>query len=63
MTASGFDLQMVGLSGHGNIILYFSSDLLNWTPLLTNPPVVGTLQIMDPNATNYPAGFYRAIEQ
>jgi hypothetical protein len=60
---NGFPIQLSGLSGHGNIIIYFSTNLHNWTPILTNAPVVGSLQITDRHATNFPAGFYRAVEQ
>lgn len=63
LTTNGFSLQLSGLSGHGDVVLYFSTDLQNWTPILTNAPVVGTLQLLDPNATNFSKGFYRAVEQ
>jgi hypothetical protein len=38
-------------------------DFLNWQPLFTNPPVVGTLQFLDVQATNRPARFYRLEER
>ena len=58
----GFTLHLTGLSGHGAIILYASSNFVNWDPILTNLPVVGSAQFLDA-ATNQPQRFYRAIEQ
>jgi alpha-tubulin suppressor-like RCC1 family protein len=62
LTGAGFGWELDSLSGHGMIVIYASSNLANWTPVLTNPPQVGTLKLIDPNATNLPAGFYRAQE-
>ena len=63
MTNGGFNLGLSGLTGHGNIVIHTSSNLVNWEPILTNPPVVGSLQFLDLGATNQPCRFYRAIEQ
>jgi hypothetical protein len=63
MTPQGFRLKLDGLSGHGPVLLSASTNLLHWRPILTNPPVVGTLQAIDMNATNLPLQFYRALEQ
>ena len=60
---AGFSLQLDQLSGHGPVVIYASPDLLDWTPILTNPPVARSLQFLDPSATNAPARFYRAVEQ
>jgi hypothetical protein len=56
-------LTVTNLSGHGPIIIYSSTDLRSWQPLLTNPPVLGAFQFLDPNATNFPVRFYRAVEE
>ena len=56
-------MQLSGLSGHGGIILYASTNLVDWVPVLTNAPSVGTLTLLDGAATNLPAQFYRASEQ
>jgi hypothetical protein len=60
---AGFSLTLQDLSGHGPVILYASSNLLHWEPILTNPPVLGVLQLLDAGATNLPARFYRAAEE
>lgn len=62
-TKGGFLLNLNALSGHGVVSIYASTNLPNWTPIFTNPPVVGSLQFLDTAATNFPFRFYRAIEQ
>ena len=61
--SGGFGFQLNGLSGHGDVVLFASTNVVNWVPILTNPPVLGTLQLIDPSATNLPLRFYRAVEQ
>lgn len=61
--STGFSLQLSGLSGHGDIVLYASTNLTDWEPVITNSPVVGTLMLLDSAATNIPVRFYRAVEQ
>jgi hypothetical protein len=39
LTGEGFELHLRRLSGHGEIVLYASTNLQHWQPLLTNPPV------------------------
>jgi hypothetical protein len=62
-STNGFSLQLTGLSGHGDVVLYSSADLVNWTPIFTNPPVTGSLQLLDASATNASRRFYRAEER
>jgi alpha-tubulin suppressor-like RCC1 family protein len=62
MTTNGFKLRIGGLAGQGPLILYASTNLANWMPVLTNPPVVGTLDVLDPNATNQAQLFYKVSE-
>jgi hypothetical protein len=62
-TAQGFGIEVDSLYGHGPIILFASTNLTDWVPLLTNPPVVGNLQLRDSSATNLQTRFYRAVEQ
>jgi alpha-tubulin suppressor-like RCC1 family protein len=59
----GFMLVLTGLSGHGPVIIYSSTNLTDWNPIYTNPPQIGSLQLLDSSATNRPAQFYRAQEQ
>jgi hypothetical protein len=62
VAGQGFSLELTQLSGHGSVILYASTNLVDWIPILTNPPQPGTLDLIDPAATNAPARFYRARE-
>jgi hypothetical protein len=63
LTTNGFAWQLDQLSGHGPITVMVSTDLVNWVPLLTNPPVFGSLPFLDSGATNQPHRFYKAVEQ
>jgi len=59
----GFGSRLDQLSGHGSIIILASTNLVDWVPIFTNPPVIGSLQFLDPAATNQNSRFYRAVEQ
>jgi hypothetical protein len=61
--ADGFVIRLDGLSGFGNLVIYSSGNLTDWTPILTNPPAFGSFRFLDPAATNRPASFYKAVEQ
>lgn len=63
MSDNGFSLQLSGLSGHGSVVIYASTNLVDWTAVSTNPAVLGTFQFVDQGATNMPLQFYRAVEQ
>jgi alpha-tubulin suppressor-like RCC1 family protein len=58
-----FGLHLAGLSGHGQIILYASSNLVHWEAIHTNAPVVGELLLKDPYASTWPQRFYKIIEE
>jgi hypothetical protein len=60
---NGFGWQLDQLSGHGNIVILVSTNLADWVPIFTNPPVTGSLLFLDPAATNQPTRFYRAVEE
>lgn len=59
---NGFKLRLLGLAGTGPVVVWASSNLLSWSPLLTNAPVIGQLELSDPDATNSAFRFYRATE-
>ena len=59
----GFSLQLYGLSGHGDIVIHGSTNLTDWSPILTNPPAVGSLELLDPQAADLPLRFYRIEER
>ena len=62
-TDDGLQMTLGGLSGHGIILIHASTNLVDWSPILTNPPHVGTLQLLDPESVHLPWRFYRAEEQ
>jgi hypothetical protein len=62
MTTNGFQLRLTGLAGQGPLVVYASTNLLDWTPVLTNSPVVGIFDFVDPDATNQSSLYYRASE-
>jgi hypothetical protein len=62
-TSSGFSLELDHLSSHGPVIIYTTTDLINWLPIFTNPPVLGSFQFLDSGAASMPYLFYRAVEQ
>ena len=62
-TSGGFMLQLNGNNSLGITLIYASTDLVSWTPIYTNPPTPNIIQFLDASVTNYPARFYRAVEQ
>ncbi len=60
MIAGGFTLQVDGAVDIASVVIYASTDLANWTPIITNPPVTGSFQFLDTSATNWHFRFYRA---
>jgi hypothetical protein len=63
MTKNGFMLQLNGLMSYGLVVFYSSTDLVHWLPLFTNPPISGSVQVIDSNAVKIPFQFYHAVEQ
>lgn len=61
LTSDGFKLQVTGATGP--VIIYSSTNLLNWQPVCTNSPTSGTVQYIDSAATNSGLRFYRAVQQ
>ena len=47
----GVELELNGLSGHGPVVVYASTNLVNWIPIFTNPPFAGDVQFLDSGAT------------
>ena len=62
---SGGIFQMQFLAAPGsNYVLQASRNLVNWTPLMTNPAIAtNVLNFVDPNASNFTRRFYRALQQ
>src|SRR5262249_43400055 len=63
MTAQGMRLQIDGASGTNPVILYASTNLVDWQSIDTNFAVLGSAIFVDPNAMNRPWRFYRASQQ
>ena len=62
MAADGLHFPcLLGLSGRGPVVVLASADFVSWTPILTNPPVLGQLNPVDQAATNLTQRFYRAL--
>jgi alpha-tubulin suppressor-like RCC1 family protein len=62
VTNESAHLRLTGLAGAGSVVLYASTNLVDWEPIYTNPPVVGVLDVTDFAVTNNPARYYRAVE-
>jgi hypothetical protein len=61
--SSDFRLQLVNASGQGEIVIYTSTNLTDWMPIFTNPPVTGTLEYIHSIAPVAAQRFYQAVEQ
>jgi hypothetical protein len=61
--SSGFQLTLSGLSGHGPVVFFVSTNLVSWTPIYTNPATSGSLTYTDPATNGNQQRFYRAQEQ
>jgi hypothetical protein len=55
-----FHLSLSGLTGQGSVLIEVSTNFTQWTPIFTNPPGFGTVQFVDPTASNHPFRYYRA---
>jgi len=60
---NSFEISVTGLSGHGDIVLSTSTNLVDWVPIQTNPPVVGSVVLIDSSAANSVMKFYRIEEK
>ncbi len=63
MTANGLKMQVSGLNGTSPVVIYASTNLLDWMPIFTNPAFTGTIQFTDSAANVFPKRFYKATEQ
>jgi hypothetical protein len=62
LTNGGFQFRLLGLAGAGPIIVYSTDDLIHWSPILTNAPVVGVFQALAPTNAGSIGRYYRASE-
>jgi alpha-tubulin suppressor-like RCC1 family protein len=57
-----FPLRLTGLTAEGPVVIYASSNLVDWQAVFTNPPTIGPLQYLEGSSTVQPQRFYRASE-
>jgi len=62
MSNGALPLLLTGLTANGPVIIYASSNLLDWSAIFTNPPTMGPLQYLETPAASSPVRFYRASE-
>jgi hypothetical protein len=63
MTTNGLQFRLDSVYATQSVVIFASTDLVSWLPILTNPPVTGSVLFLDTAATNLPQRFYRAVEQ
>jgi len=62
LTTNGFQFSVNFAYATNAVVIFASTDLVNWVPVLTNPPGGGPV-FFDSGATNFPQRFYRAVTQ
>jgi hypothetical protein len=62
LPGGGFQMAFTGAAG-SNYVLLASTNLINWTPLMTNPATTNVFDFTDAGATNFPDRFYRVQQQ
>ena len=55
-------LRLIGASGSSPVIIYASSNLMDWQAIFTNAPTVNPIDFTDTSPTNAPQRFYRASQ-
>jgi hypothetical protein len=63
LTTNGLQFRLDSVFATQSVVIFASSDLVSWLPILTNPPATGSVMFLDSSATNLPQRFYRATEQ
>jgi alpha-tubulin suppressor-like RCC1 family protein len=61
--SGGWLVRVDGLTASGPVVVAASTNLVDWTPIFTNPPTIGPMRFLAPPSTNGPQQFYRAYEQ
>ena len=57
-----FQLRLVGMTPNSAVIIEGSTNLINWTPIHTNPAAISPMKYSDTVVTNQNYRFYRAKE-
>lgn len=63
MTPGGMLLQVEGVPGTNAVVLEASLDAVFWQRILTNAPNQGSVQFLDPSASNLIKRFYRVFQE
>jgi len=46
-----------------NYVLQATTNFSSWTPISTNTALTNQLNLLDPQATNFPYRYYRVLQQ
>jgi hypothetical protein len=57
-----FQMHLQGASGSNPVVLFASTNLVDWQAVSTNQPLTSPLQLTDPRAGDFRRRFYRAAE-
>jgi hypothetical protein len=57
-----FPLRLTGLAAEGPVVIYASSNLVDWQAIFTNPPTISPLQFLEEIPSVQPERFYRVSE-
>jgi alpha-tubulin suppressor-like RCC1 family protein len=63
MGSEGWLVTLTGLTASAPVVVAASTNLVDWTPIFTNPPTIGPMRFLAPPSTNGVPQFYRAYEQ
>jgi hypothetical protein len=62
-TTGAFGMRLTGSSGAYPVVIYATTNLIDWTPVFTNAPTTNVIYFMDSSTSAGPSRFYRAVEQ
>lgn len=63
VTNGEFSAELTGATAARAVVIYVSTNLVDWTPVRTNPPQAEPIVLSDPIAPETPGRFYRAVAQ
>jgi hypothetical protein len=62
-TNGAFSLRLAGSSGLYPVVIFTTTNLVDWKPVFTNAPTTNAINFTDAPAAASPARLYRAVEQ
>ena len=57
-----FSMRLMGASGVYPVVIFSTTNLVDWTPIFTNAPTTNAIDFMDVPVVAGPQRFYRAAE-